>query len=82
LVTTIFIGMAITFTHMYHGHSESEEGIKDPSTALIKNLSRKEPFWSIAPPFALLILIILLGVYLPMPLAASLNTIAEVLGKK
>jgi hydrogenase-4 component F len=79
----VFVGMATVFLRMAYGPpprsfaaselSEVSEGRRQPT-------ARREPFWSIAPPAALGLAVLVLGVYLPPQLAELLQKAALALG--
>ncbi|HEU5115750.1 MAG TPA: proton-conducting transporter membrane subunit, partial [Isosphaeraceae bacterium] len=72
LLALIFIGMANIVLSMLQGRAP------EPSTPA--TLSRREALWSIAPPIALGLLVLVLGCYIPPPLNRVLLDAARTLG--
>ncbi len=64
----VFVGMAAIFLRMAYGAAPSNI------------TASREPFWSIAPPMALGLVVLVLGLYLPPQLAVLLHQAANTLG--
>ena len=81
----VFIGMATTFLRMAYGPPPSalaESDVGDLVDGHNRSAARREPFWSIAPPMALGLAVLILGVYVPPQLTSLLQQAATALGAK
>ncbi|MDD2852622.1 MAG: proton-conducting transporter membrane subunit [Desulfuromonadaceae bacterium] len=65
----IFIGMALTVLPMVMGEAPTDS----------ETTSYKDTFWTVAPPFCLLLLVFLLGIWIPAPLMTILRDGAALL---
>lgn len=68
-LTVIFIGMALTVLPMIMGETPPES----------EQTAYRDSFWTVGPPLALLLLVLLLGVWIPAPLMAILTDAAQLL---
>lgn len=68
-LTIIFIGMALTVLPMVMGEVPASS----------EKTSYRETAWTVGPPLAMLLLVFLLGVWIPAPLLAILNDAAALL---
>jgi hydrogenase-4 component F len=76
-LAVIFVGMATIVLRMAYGEPAAAPGSTAPAPPTVPV---REPLWSIAPPAALGLIVLVLGVYVPPGLADLLHRAAEVIG--
>jgi hydrogenase-4 component F len=68
-LTIIFIGMALTVLPMIMGATPAES----------EQTSYRDTIWTVGPPLVLLLLVVVLGVWIPAPLMTILTDAAALL---